>query len=86
MTHKSLLETVADWCEENNTDATKVFVDEWRDVNAHPIPEYTWCIVDSDEGILVAYHTTNNDWDDGRIANVYYWMPLVRSPSYPNLK
>lgn len=84
MTFKSLLETIADWCDANHKDINKILIGEWLDVSTHPIPEYTWCIVDSDEGVLVAYHCTDNEWEDGRIAQVYHWMPLVMSPSYPH--
>ena len=86
MKGKNLVETIADWCKENNQEPSKILVGEWLKTSDHPIPQYEWCLVSCDEGVLVAYHTGDNEWDDGRIAHVYYWMPLPADPSYPTLK
>jgi hypothetical protein len=46
-------------------------------------PLYVDLLVDSDEGLLVAQYKGDNEWTEGGIAWVYYWMLAPKAPEFP---
>lgn len=53
-----------------------LLVARWIDAKeAMPLPD-TWCLVDSDEGVVSAYYHGDDVWSEGGIAWITHWMPL----------
>lgn len=60
----------------NQKDDPLVLIARWIDAKeAMPLPD-TWCLVDSDEGVMSAYYHGDDVWSEGGIAWITHWMPL----------
>lgn len=53
-----------------------LLVAHWIDAKETMPPADTWCLVDSDEGVISAYYHGDDVWSEGGIAWINYWMPL----------
>jgi hypothetical protein len=60
----------------NEKDNPLLLVAEWIDAKEAMPPADTWCLVDSDEGVMSAYYHGDDVWSEGGIAWIDYWMPL----------
>lgn len=60
----------------NEKNDSLLLVARWIDAQeAMPLPD-TWCLVDSDEGVMSAYYHGDDVWSEAGIAFITHWMPL----------
>jgi len=62
---------------------SKTFNGTWIKFKDQEPPLYVDLLVDSDEGLLVAQYKGDNEWTEGGIAWVYYWMLAPKAPEFP---